>query len=125
VKLQTTAQRSFAVSSSVMSSEEGTVSFNVGCRIYQTTRFCLSRIPETLLAQSSEGWREGDKPIFIDRDADRFRYCLDFMRNGCRISLPHTESMDDFLDNLKHYGFEDINPKSTKREFPITGAAEF
>jgi len=84
-----------------MSSEEGTVSFNVGGRIYQTTRSYLSRFPEILLAQSSEGWREGDKPIFIDRDADRFRYCLDYLRNGCRVCLPHTESMDAIFDDLK------------------------
>ena len=50
-----------------------------------------------------------DEPIFIERDGERFRYCLDYMRDG-RVSVAITVSKDGILKDLEYYGFEGIDP---------------
>jgi len=101
-----------------------TVSFDVGGRIFKVRRSLLEGFPSTVLARSaSDEWHEGDKPIFIDRDADRFRYCLDFMRDG-EIQLPHTESQEAVLKDLEYYGFEDVDPNVIIVQVPVIEAME-
>ena len=88
------------------------VSFNVGGRIFVVYRLLLDAFPSTILARSaSEEWfgNNADKPIFIDRDSDRFQYCLDYMRDG-RVGLPPTESKAALLAELTYYGFENVDP---------------
>ena len=90
------------------------VSFNVGGRIFVIRHSLLDAFPSTMLARSaSEEWfgNDADKPIFIDRDSDRFRYCLDYMRDG-RVVLPSTESKAALLAELKYFGFENVDPKA-------------
>lgn len=99
-----------------------TVSFNVGGRIFQVRRSLLEGFPNTVLARSvSKEWHEGGEPIFIDRDADRFRYCLDFMRDG-QVQLMHPESPEALLKELEYYGFENVNPKDIILKFPVIEA---
>lgn len=65
---------------------EKTVSFNVGERLFDVRHSLLDAFPKSILARSaSEEWQAVDgteRSIFFDRDGDRFRYCLDYMRDG-------------------------------------------
>ena len=73
-------------------------------------------ISKTWLTKSDDEDVIGDvmehsgKPLFIDRDGERFRYVLDYMRDGPTISLPVTVSKDGFLMDLDFFGFENVNP---------------
>jgi hypothetical protein len=48
--------------------------------------------------------------LFIERDGERFRYCLDYMRDGGTVHLPPTIPKDALLQDLAYYGFQDIDP---------------
>ena len=48
-------------------------------------------------------------PTFIDRDPDRFAYCLDYMRGNGKVYLPEMVSIMAFIDELKFFGFEDVD----------------
>lgn len=50
-----------------------------------------------------------DDTLFIERDGQRFRYCLDFMRDGGTVKLPITISKDALIQDLVYYGFDDID----------------
>ena len=91
-----------------------TVTFNVGGKKYEVSRSLIGRFPNTILARmTSELWlgsvEAKDKPIFIERDGDRFRYCLDYMRDGW-VSVPITISKDGIVKDLEYYGFEGVDP---------------
>ena len=63
------------------------VKFNVGGSIYEVSRSLLDQFPNTMIARAaSTMWnkktRSKDKPIFIDRNGDRFAYVLDYMRDN-------------------------------------------
>ena len=97
-----------------MSGHAETVTFNVGGKHYEVSRSLIERFPDTILARmTSELWLGGenakDEPIFIERDGERFRYCLDYMRDG-RVSVPITASKDGIVKDLEYYGFEEIDP---------------
>ena len=66
-------------------------------------------VSETWLGEEKNN--EGkDEPLFIDRDGERFRYVLDFMRDGPKVSLPVTVSKEGFLKDLDYFGFDNVNP---------------
>jgi hypothetical protein len=48
--------------------------------------------------------------LFIDRDSDRFRFCLDYMRAPDKVWLPLNIPKEAILDDLDFYGFEDVDP---------------
>lgn len=89
------------------------VTFNVGGTIYQVSRSLLASFPDTMLARiASETWQSADqeeeeeeKPIFIDRDGHRFRFCLDYMRDG-QMFLPMTVRKEAVIQDLEYYGIE-------------------
>ncbi|KEP61532.1 UNVERIFIED_CONTAM: K+ channel tetramerization domain-containing protein [Hammondia hammondi] len=69
------------------------VVLNVGGKIHETTAETLLSVPDSYFtALLSSGWRDSsprprgnsteDKPIFVDRNGDRFTYVLDFLRDG-------------------------------------------
>lgn len=99
-----------------------TVVFDVGGTVYKVSRSLLNQYPTTMLARMvSDTWNGVDDddridttndPLFVDRDGERFRYILDYMRDGPNISLPVTVSKDNFLIDLEYFGFENINPDS-------------
>ena len=105
-------------------SEPETYSFNVGGRIFEVRRSLLESFPQTMLARSaSEAWnQQQEKPIFIDRDSDLFRYCLNYMRNGQRVQLPYTESKAALLEEMEYYGFQDVDPSSISIDLPVADA---
>ncbi|EPT30651.1 K+ channel tetramerization domain-containing protein [Toxoplasma gondii TgCatPRC2] len=69
------------------------VVLNVGGKIHETTAETLLSVPDSYFtALLSSGWRDSspgsrdhgteDKPIFVDRNGERFTYVLDFLRDG-------------------------------------------
>lgn len=106
------------MSSNNNASTTPTVCFDVGGTVYKVSRSLLEMYPHTMLARmASEEWQPKDadgranpKPLFIDRDGERFRYCLDYMRDGGVVSLPFTVSREAFLNDLLYYGFDEVDP---------------
>jgi hypothetical protein len=90
-----------------MGTMQETVQFNVCGRGYTISRSLLKLYPDSLLAMSaSKSWQEDPTAeIFIDRDGDRFRYILDYMRDG-NVVLPCTVSKEAVLADLEYYGIE-------------------
>ena len=86
-----------------------TVKFNVGGRHYEVSRALIEKFPSTMLARmTSETWqKDPEVTLFIDRDSDRFRFCLDYMRDG-EVYLPHNVPKEGILLNLDFFGFEDV-----------------
>jgi hypothetical protein len=65
--------------------ENEIIHFNVGGSLYDVARNTLLKFENTMLANLvSDRWRNGHKDdiIFIDRDGDRFKYILDWYRDG-------------------------------------------
>eukprot|EP00536_Pseudo-nitzschia_multiseries_P002262 jgi/Psemu1/115870/gw1.30.53.1 len=101
-----------------------TVRFDVGGTVYKVSRSLLELFPNTMLSRMvSETWQEVQvardeedpseaAPIFVDRDGERFRYVLDYMRDGQKASLPITISKKGFLKDLEYYGFDDVDAES-------------
>ncbi|CAJ1954620.1 unnamed protein product [Cylindrotheca closterium] len=92
---------------------ETTIKFNVGGKLYEVSKSLLQRFPNTLLTRNA--WVDASStnptasPIFIDRDPDRFAYCLDYMRDGGRLYLPETIAKSSILQDLHFLGFDDID----------------
>lgn len=92
------------------------VAFDVGGRIYKVSRSLLEANPTTMLCRiSSETWqRDPNGTIFIERDNERFRYCLDYLRDGC-VEIPMTVSKGALLKDLEYFGIE-YNSDFVQRE---------
>ena len=86
-----------------------TVKFNVGGKLYEVSRSLLKRFPDTPLAKKALKAGNSTTPIFLDRDPDRFGYCLDFMRDGGILHLPEMITKASILHDLQYLGFEDID----------------
>ena len=78
--------------------------FNIGGHRYEVSRSLLESHPDTMLAKSaSDQWQEDpESEIFIERDGQRFRFVLDYLRDG-KVSLPITEAKHAFLAELEYY----------------------
>eukprot|EP00523_Entomoneis_sp_CCMP467_P010295 CAMPEP_0168739602 /NCGR_PEP_ID=MMETSP0724-20121128/11548_1 /TAXON_ID=265536 /ORGANISM="Amphiprora sp., Strain CCMP467" /LENGTH=235 /DNA_ID=CAMNT_0008787011 /DNA_START=34 /DNA_END=741 /DNA_ORIENTATION=+ len=117
-----------APSSSSLSS---TVKFNVGGKVYEVSCSLLNRYPDTMLARmASDTWNGHDdddatttnnhnrkkrsadgetKPLFIERDGERFQFVLDYLRDG-KILLPTTKvSPDAILAELDYFGLDNVS----------------
>ena len=87
-------------------SNTDTVCFNVGGRIFETSRSLFDRYEETVLATLvSDTWQDDPTkpPVFIDRNGDVFAHILDYLRYGS-ISLPLSVSKDMFLRDMDFFG---------------------
>lgn len=105
------------MSSSMQNTNSSTIRLNVGGTSYEVSRSTIEKYPDTMLARMvSEAWSSDDgsdkdkKALFIDRDGERFRYVLDYMRDGSDVSLPVLVSKEGFLKDLEYFGFENVNP---------------
>mmetsp|Transcript_37935 Transcript_37935/g.57745 ORF Transcript_37935/g.57745 Transcript_37935/m.57745 type:complete len:200 (+) Transcript_37935:604-1203(+) len=87
--------------------------FNVGGHKYQVSRYLLKQHPNTMLARiSSEQWQKDPKAeIFVDRNGDRFQYCLDYLRDGF-VSIPVTVPKKALLQDFAYYGVEGVDEAS-------------
>jgi hypothetical protein len=62
-------------------------SFNIGGLIYEVSQSVLDMRPDSMLAKSaSELWKK-ESDIFIEHDRARFRFVLDYMRDG-KVNSP-------------------------------------
>jgi len=77
-------KRALEMSSANLPDVQKRVKFNVGGHCYEISRDILMRRPETMLARSaSDLWhKDSDQEIFLNGDGERFRYVLDYLRNG-------------------------------------------
>ena len=91
-------------------SEQKTVQFDVGGQMYRVSKSLIEQHEETMLARLvSDTWLANpDATIFIDRDGERFKYVLDYLRYG-KVSLPLTVPREMFLLDMEYYGFSSVN----------------
>jgi hypothetical protein len=76
--------------------ENEIIHFNVGGTLYDVARETLLKFENTMLATLvSDKWRISRKEeiIFIDRDGERFKYILDWYRDG-KINIPKTVNIN-------------------------------
>ena len=102
------AQSVEAMGSEIGNEEPQSIIFNVGGKIYEVSTSLLRSIPNTsiLAKKASEAQ---SYPIFIDRDPDRFAYCLDYMRDKGRVHLADNVSKESLLAELQFFGFENVD----------------
>ena len=83
------------------------VKFNVGGKRYEVARSLISMYPKSLLAKAAfSPWnQDNDEEIFIERDGDRFRFVLDYLRDGT-VYIPATVAKEAVLLDLNYYGLE-------------------
>ena len=86
------------------------VKFNVGGRHYEVPRSLIETFPSTMLARmTSETWqKDPEATLFIDRNGERFQYCLDYMRDGA-VWLPLNVPKEGILLDLDYFGFEEVD----------------
>lgn len=96
------------------------VRFNVGGKLFYTTKETLSNDKESLLysmATSKDSEREVDEEgrIFLDRDGTAFRHVLNYLRHG---TFPQEHETDSFLRECEFFR---VTVKDTrKKEFVFT-----
>jgi hypothetical protein len=85
-----------------------TVKFNVGGCHYDVSRPLIEKFPSTMLARMvSETWqKDREATLFIERNGERFQYCLDYMRDG-EVWLPLNAPKQGVLLDLDYFGFEE------------------
>ena len=95
--------------------QDNTVILDIGGIHYKTSLTTINNYPNSMLAKIvSDRWNpnsEGsNKPIFIDRNGQRFKYVLDYLRDG-KVNLPVGENVETFRTELEYFGI-DIHPDS-------------
>mmetsp|Transcript_25852 Transcript_25852/g.63317 ORF Transcript_25852/g.63317 Transcript_25852/m.63317 type:complete len:226 (+) Transcript_25852:171-848(+) len=88
------------------SNQESRVSMNVGGTMFTVNVDTVMQYPDTMLGSMlSERWsneNQAEKEIFLDRDPVRFRYILDFYRNG-KIVIPHNITKAEMLAEIEFF----------------------
>jgi hypothetical protein len=84
------------------------VNLDVGGMHYSVAKSTIMKYEDTMLAKLvSKKWntktRNGDKPIFIDRNGERFDLILDFYRDG-EIIVPNTVAIDAIKKDALFFG---------------------
>ena len=85
-----------------------TIHFNVGGKHYEVSKSLVEQQADgTMLSRIvSDAWHgDPNEPVFIDRDGERFGYCLDYLRYG-KVSLPITVPLGAWLRDMDFYGFQ-------------------
>jgi BTB/POZ domain len=85
------------------------IHLNVGGTHYKISRSLIEQYPATVLAKMiSKEWSSSDNnEIFIDRNGQRFRYVLDYMRDQ-KAHLAMDVSKDSILTELDYFGFGNV-----------------
>ena len=88
-----------------MTDKPEVVQFDVGGRVFKTSRSLIDQHEDTMLARLvSDTWQEDpNKSVFIDRDGDIFAQVINYLRYGS-IELPMTISKAMFLRDLDFFG---------------------
>jgi hypothetical protein len=81
------------------------IKFNIGGTRYEISQCLLQAYPDSMLARSAATQWHSDPnaEIFIDRDGARFRYVLDYLRDGT-VHLPVFVSKASLLLDLHFFG---------------------
>ena len=102
---------------------------NVGGTKYEVSDTLLDGFPESMLRKiTSDTWNQNhnekndaddedkqksdDDEIFIERDGGRFKYVLDFMRDGT-VTLPPSIPRQQLLKDMEYYGIDFDGTKIT------------
>lgn len=125
-KVVVAAKEVTMISDTKKSSVVDTVAFNVGGKHYDVSRSLLNSYPDTMLARASSSiWtdegKNAVKPIFIERDGDRFRWILDYMRDRS-VTLPNSMSKEALILDFQYFGF-DIDPQNIRLDIHLPDAA--
>ena len=120
-----------------MGTRTETIKFNIGGTRYEVSRSLLEQHPDTMMARmASKDWQAGDnikgdssssakstkekeeEDLFIERDGERFKYVLDYMRDG-KVHLPAFGiPKDAFLSDLEYYGFTSVDDATIILQIP-------
>jgi hypothetical protein len=94
-----------SISFYTMADTATTVRLNVGGVNFEVSRSLIAHHGYSMLSRLvSDTWQaDPEAIIFIDRDGETFRHCLDFLRYG-RVSLPLTVAPKAFLRDMDYYG---------------------
>jgi len=89
--------------------KKNTIRYNVGGHIFEVSRDVVNRHPTTILAETASEFMHNSSPdaIFIDGNAERFGFVLDYLLTG-RAVLPINIPKAAFLRDLNFYGFQNI-----------------
>lgn len=106
-----------------------TACFDVGGTPYKVTRSLLEQHPDTMLTRmASETWQSNpEESLFVERDGERFRYVLDYMRDG-QVSVPGGQggvTRTSLLNELTYFGFADVDPGTITVEFAHLEAPKY
>lgn len=76
---------------------------------YDVAKDTLLKFEDTMLAKLvSDKWNQNShEAIFIDRDGERFKYILDWYRDG-KITVPKIVSIDAIKSEAEYFGLGDI-----------------
>ena len=90
-----------------MSEEEDRkiVKFNVGGTRYEVARSLIEMHPDTMLARvvSKEWQLDPSKEVFIERNGSRFKYVLDYLRDG-KALVSNDVCKESILAELQYFG---------------------
>ncbi|KAL3911903.1 MAG: hypothetical protein SGARI_001418, partial [Bacillariaceae sp.] len=97
-----------------------TINFDVGGTVFKVSKSLLDRYPQSMLAAvASERWnadvaasQQTTKPIFLDRDGERFRFVLDYLRD-LKVQLPLSVPKAQFCADLEYYGLDTVHENIT------------
>ena len=95
-----------------------TVTFDIGGTNFTVATSTIEQHPESMLATMISGrWAiEGsevdqsfdvinEKPLFIDRNPNRFGFVLDFLRDG-KVNLPHTTTAEEMAIDFDYLNID-------------------
>lgn len=102
-----------------MTSNTEIVNFNVGGVQYHVARNTLLNAEDTMLSKLvSDKWTAGQnqESIFIDRDGERFKYILDWCRDG-KIIVPKTVALDAVKSDAEFFGLPE--DAIIEKELPV------
>ena len=88
------------------------VSFLVEGLSVDVPQTLLDKFPDTKLAKLAMGSQvKDDEPIAIDVDLLHFRYMIEYMRNGEKVTLAHPGIVDkeSLMTTLDNFGFQDTS----------------
>jgi hypothetical protein len=67
-----------------------------------------------LYKSASKQWqKDPDSVLFIERDGTRFKYILDYMRDG-KVDVPMTETQASILAELEYFGIDVVDKNLVK-----------
>ena len=102
------------------------VKFNVGGTRYEVARSLIRMHPDTMLARivSNEWQVDPSKEVFIERDGSRFKYVLDYLRDG-KAFVPISTCKEALLNDLQYFGISYEEHNITLGKAQLYNVAQF